>query len=240
MISATEYVKNILRRPTERDKQRLVGASNMSNPCTRCLADDIAGNYREQGLYDMGAVLGTAIHDYLDKRNNDENAVKEAKVLLGPIQGYGDITSRTDLYRKDAKQILDFKTTSRDKMATYRRIIENGSEDGFDSETMEKARTTLTQYVHQAMLYAYGAEEAGAEVKSVAIVFVCRDGQIIDRDIWGFEMPYDRHIAENTFDRTMNLYNWLQAGNDVNQLESHPDCYYCSEVRPYVRRKVEL
>ncbi len=109
MLDAGEYVKNILLRRTKRDMQKRVGASNISTACTRCLADDLLGIERPQSVYDMGAIVGTAIHDYLDKRNQDDTAYKERKVVLGSIEGYGEIKSTTDLYIESDRHVIDFK-----------------------------------------------------------------------------------------------------------------------------------
>ena len=241
MMNSTDYIKTILSRRTTRDKQRTVGASNLVNACTRCLAEDMLNMKREQGTYNMGAVLGTAIHDYVDKRNLDPKAMKEYKLGLGYIDGYGKVGSRLDIYRRDAKQVIDLKTTTRDKMALYRKIIENGSEDEFDSEQMEVARYTLESYVRQANVYAWSLVQDGYPVETVSIVFICRDGQILDRDIWGFEMPYDESLAVKVWNRGEALWKWLQnSDNSVTELDSHSLCYYCNNVRPYIRKKVVL
>lgn len=244
MISATNYVKQILSRPTKRDKQRKVGGSNISNGCTRCLADDLLGNNREQGVYNMGAIVGTAIHAYLEERNLEENALLEYKVGLGYIPGYGKITSRLDLYRPDHKQVVDFKTTTRDKMERYKRLVEENPPADMDTDLLASARATLEQYIRQATLYAWSLAQDGFPVETVAIVFVCRDGQIVDRDVWGFEIPYQEHIAVAAWNRVLRLWEWLEnPAHDVNTLPSHDECYYCNEVRPFVQdetRKVKL
>lgn len=241
-MNSTDYVKAILKRPTDRDKQRKVGGSNIVNACTRCLADDLLGVPREQGLYDMGAILGTAIHAYLEERNMDPAAFLEYKLGIGYIPGYGKVGSRLDLYRSDARQVIDLKTSTRDKMRLYQRIIENGSEDGFDTDQMETARYTLESYVRQVNVYAWALAQDGYPVETVSIVFVCRDGSVVDQDVWGFEMPYNPSIAVKVWERTTYLWEWLQdPENLVEDLESHNLCYYCNNVRPlHSKPKVTL
>ena len=79
------------------------------------------------------------------------------------------------------------------------------------------------------------------EPAQVDIVFVCRDGQIVDRDIWGHSMPYDPALAETTFNRAAKLWEWLQTpGNDPDDLPSQEHCYYCSVVRSDNTPEVEL
>ena len=79
MVDPEQYVKDILLRKTDRDRQRKVGASNMSNACSRCLADDLLGIPQGSSPYNMGAIVGTAIHEYLEKRNFDTTAHREKR-----------------------------------------------------------------------------------------------------------------------------------------------------------------
>lgn len=244
MLSAAEYTKRILSRKTARDKQRLIGASNICNPCDRCLADDILERPREGGTYNMGAVLGTAIHAYLDERNTDPSAQREISVTLGEIPGYGVITSRTDLYIGSEKMSVDFKTTTRDKIKLYQRVVEQETASDYDTDAIRDARATLESYVYQVQLYAWGLVQKGLPVNRVAIVFIARDGQIIDRDVWGLELPYRQDWAVRAFQRAVDLYYWLQhPDNDPEDLVSAESCYYCNQVRPFVlpaKRKVSL
>ena len=244
LISAEQYVKNLFNQGSERDRQRMIGASNMSSACTRCLADDMLQVTRPQGVYDMGKEVGTAIHAYLEDRNRDWYALPERKVVIGTIEGYGEISSTTDLVRIDPDtggvHIVDFKTTARDKLSWYRAVVQQDPE--FDSPLQAKARWTLSQYFRQAQLYALGVHNTlHMEPAQVDIVFVCRDGQIVDRDIWGHSMPYDPALAETTFNRAAKLWEWLQtSGNDPDDLPSQEHCYYCSVVRSDNTPEVEL
>ena len=241
---ATDYTKRILERKTERDKQRRIGASNICNPCDRCLAEDILGTPKEDGKYKMGAVLGTAIHAYLEQRNVDPTAQTEVKVTLGEIPGYGVITSRSDLYIGNQRMSVDFKTSTRDKIKLYRRVVEQETASDYDTDAVRQARTTLESYVYQVQLYAWGLVQMGYKVERVAIVFIARDGKVIDQDVWGFELPYRQDWAVQAFQRAVNLHHWLQQpDNNVIDLESHLDCYYCNQIRPFslpAERKVTL
>ena len=245
MNNPEQYVKDILLQRTERDKQISIGASNMSNACTRCLADDMVGATREQGIYNMGAIVGTAIHAYLEERNLDKFALQERKVLIGTIEGYGEVSSTTDLLRIDPRdktvQICDFKTTSRPKLANYQKAASQDAE--FDSESVAHARWTLNQYFRQAQLYGLGVENTlGLVPESVAIIFIARDGQIVDRDVWAPEpIEYSREAALRIFGRAEKLWEWLQdPENDIDALKSSPECYYCSQIRDFVTPVTEL
>lgn len=240
MLDAGEYVKNILLRRTKRDTQKRVGASNISTACTRCLADDLLGIERPQSVYDMGAIVGTAIHDYLDKRNQDDTAYKERKVVLGSIEGYGEIKSTTDLFIESDHHVIDFKTTTRDKLKYYIRS-EQQEPTEYEITTVTHARDTINQYFRQANLYALGLEREGFLPDYVSIVFVCRDGQIVDRDVYGITRVYDKTLALQTLARTEELWKWLHTdGNDINDLPSQEDCFFCENVRMSVPSHIVL
>lgn len=215
---ASDYVRNILKRQTDRDKQYRVGASQISNECTKCLAEAMATGANHQSKYNAGAVIGTAIHAYLEERNQDPNALKEYKGMIDVIPGYGEIRSTTDLYVADKKLVLDFKTTTREKLAKYIRDWEH-----------ERPNTTVDRYWRQAQLYAYMLE---APVERVALCFIARDAQIIDRDVVAISMPYQERIAVNAMNRAKKIWRYIEGGGDWRDLNSHEDCYVCSQVRP--------
>lgn len=242
MVDPEQYVKDILLRKTDRDRQRKVGASNMSNACSRCLADDLLGIPQGSSPYNMGAIVGTAIHEYLEKRNFDTTAHREMRVQLGHIEGYGPVHSTTDLYipRVDGGMVIDFKTTDSTKLRNYQRA-DNTMPSNFETDAVRHARSTMDRYFRQAQLYAMGVENAGFTPKEVAIVFLCRDGKMLDRDVWApATRPYSRKIAELIFDRTVRLWAWLQDGGDPDTIKSRDDCYYCTNVRPFTVPEVDI
>lgn len=239
-MDPAQYVRDVLVRPTDRDKQRKVGASNLSNACTRCLAEDMMGVRRGTSKYNMGAIVGTAIHEYLEQRNTDPTAQREMRVELGEIPGYGTISSTTDLYLPEKEAVFDFKTTTYDKLTTYQRAGEQPPSK-FDTDQLRGARETLERYFRQAQLYAYGVERLGKPVRTVAIVFICRDGRIVDRDVWAPPpRPYNPEQAKKILERAHKIWNYLQTEGDVERLKSDEHCYYCNFVRPTIIEEVEL
>jgi hypothetical protein len=113
---ARKVAVDLLSGETERDQQRKVGASNMSNPCTFCLARDMAVMLDSdiepapRGKYFMGSVIGTAIHNLLEERAKDNpDYLPEIRVELGEIPGYGVIKSTSDLYIISKAAVNDWK-----------------------------------------------------------------------------------------------------------------------------------
>ena len=225
-----EYARNILSRPTDRDQQVKIGASNLSNMCSRCLADDMtSAGGSVSSPYWLGATIGTAVHAYLDERNDDPDALKEFKVTIGEIEGYGVVRSTSDLFHIPSGTVCDWKTTVRDKLVYIKRAL---LEEQHDLEATKTAamRHKVSGYVNQIMLYGLGMENAGYEVKRVSLGFVCRDGKG-DADIWGWSTEYDREHALKVFDRGARLWAWLQEGHTPDELPSAYHCWACSMRR---------
>lgn len=230
-FSGKEYVYDILHTPSERDRQTLCGASDLSDPCTKCLAEKMVGGGGHQSEYDMGAKIGTAIHEYLELNNKDPNGLKEQRVVIGEIPGYGEIKSTTDLYLKDQHRVIDWKTTTLDKLTFIKRAYENVPDD-LDVSNVRSARAKINRYTYQTMLYGMGVKNSlHLPVQAVSIIFIPRDGKKLERDIWSMDMPYSQTLADKVWSRACNLWAWLEAGNDWHDLPSDPECYVCNVVR---------
>lgn len=134
---------SLLTAPTARDKQRRIGASNLSNGCDYCLACNFQGDDRATPITDrawMGRVLGTAFHAVLEQRINEAldfdglegellqaaqaqmqtliglhpDAKSEVHTLFAHIVGYGDVGGTIDLQLPG--QIGDWKGSTRKKL----------------------------------------------------------------------------------------------------------------------------
>ena len=227
VLDIETFARDVLKTPTDRDKQRLVGPSNLSNQCTRCLADDMLRSEQAESRFWMGAVIGTAIHELFSVRVQDNpDVLTEHKLVLGDIPNYGTVKGTMDLYVKPAKTVVDLKTTNRKKLATYKRVLR----DSDQSASLVSARLKINNYINQTMLYGKAATASGLPVKKVAIAFICRDGTG-DNDIWVWETAFDPDRAEKVWQRAKSLWAWLQDGNNPDTLPSAEGCYYCETTR---------
>lgn len=223
----TDWVRDVLRTPTDRDKQKLIGPSGLGNLCTRCLADAFLNAKDDVNRYWLGSVVGTSIHElYSSRVQNDPNVMSEFKVDIGEIPGYGKIKGTVDLYVKSEKMIVDLKSTTRKKLAMYRRVLL----DSDPSLSLASYRHTIHGYVNQTMTYGSGVVSMGLPVKRVGLALICRDGTG-DSDIWTWTTAYDPNRAKQVWDRAVALWQWLQEGNDPNTLPSAEGCYYCTTTR---------
>ena len=195
-------------RPTARDKQRNIGPSELGNPCPKCVGRALAGE-RAQQSFSLYPWIGTAGHYYLEDHVFPD-AEHELKLLVGEIEGYGEIRGTTDMYRPDAKDVVDWKFVGLKKLKTYRI---NGAP---------------TQYRYQAMLYGRGCELSGREVETVRIAFIPRDSGDV-RDIWVHEEAYQPEMAERALERGKFIFDYVQE-NGWDSLESDDDCYVCNNI----------
>lgn len=201
---------------SERDKQVSIGASNLSNPCARCLAQDMMGVPEGSNPFIMGAKIGTAVHMYLEeevlKQHPEWHA--EQKMVLGEIPGYGTVGSTADAYSPEHKAVIDFKTTTRDKLKKIK-------------ETFDLMEGKVQAYVAQTHLYAMGKEKQGYPVEQIAIYFIPRDSVTLD-DLWVKIIPYDRDYAHEVWDRGVRLWRYLEEDGDIDDLPSDEHCFTCS------------
>lgn len=233
---ARKVAVDLLSGTTDRDQQRKVGASNMSNPCTFCLARDMAVMLDSgvepapRGKYFMGSVIGTAIHNLLEERAKDNpDYLPEIRVELGEIPGYGVIKSTSDLYIISKNAVNDWKTTTREKLK-WLRMVPDSEPSEYEFDGLTQARYKVKTYLTQGQLYGMGMEKAGYKVKTVSLIFIARDAKTTE-DIWAYTVDYDRKVAEVAFDRAKKIWQALSTGKELGTFKSNPLCYTCSVER---------
>lgn len=232
-LDLTREILDLMKIRTERDLQVKVGASNISTPCTRCLADDLLGVREEDQPYWLGAWEGTAVHERIEKLVNKHRPtwLSEQRLTLGFVPGYGEVKSTTDLYLPPWALVGDIKTTTRDKLVFIKRAVYD-QPDEFEVTKVTEARFKVSQYLNQLFLYGMGMLNAGYPVEKVALIFVCRDG-VSDKDVWTHTIDYDPEQAQKVWDRLLELWEWLQGGGDPSLLPSHDMCYFCNNRRDW-------
>lgn len=215
-----QLIIDMLSKPSERDGQRLVGASEIGNPCDYCLACRLLGYERKENKWWLGARLGTAIHADLQELAETipakgrfralEGALIETKITVGEIDGYGVIKSKPDLVLTGHNHLLDYKTSSKLKVSKYKL-------DGLPQ-----------QYIIQQNLYAWGLNKSGITIDKCSLIFINREGST-DNDFWVATFDYDEEVAVKAWSRLQSMWNWLRS-NDVNDLKSDADCFYCNNI----------
>lgn len=215
---------DLLRNPGERDKQTLIGASEIGNPCDYCIGNRLIKTPKQTSRYWLGAKLGTAMHRELEHEEfkhieNPQNyrfqvlkgARIEQSIELGSIEGYGTLRSKPDLVLVSDRHVIDHKSSTRNKVRGYKL-------DGVPA-----------QYVYQQQLYAWALNKSGIVVERISLAFVNRDGTG-DEDVWIYSFDYDESVALKAWDRLNGIWQYIQDGGNVEELKSDPHCYYCNQV----------
>lgn len=218
--------KGLFLQKSERDKQHKVGASNISDPCTKHLAHALVGTPEPEIKYWMSSKIGTAIHSFLElaiENSTDKilsDAVVEKKITLGEIPGYGVISSKPDLVLPKHKHLVDWKTSNRSKIKKLQNLVDGIKEDGASEYTLKK-------YIGQAQLYAWGLINSGIEIEDITLVFINRDGTY-ENDIWTYTFQYQESIALALWNRLENLWRELESGAHPEDYSPNEHCFKCA------------
>ena len=211
---------------SERDKQHKVGASNISDPCTKHLAHALLGTPEPEMKYWMGGKIGTAIHSFLESSIDASTdtvlaeCVVEQKITLGDIPGYGVVSSKPDLVLPSSQHIIDWKTSSRAKIKKLQNVLAGLKQD-------EDTLYTLKKYIGQLQLYMWGVNQAGTKITSGSLVFINRDGTN-ENDVWVYSVQYDEASALALWNRVNNLWAELEGGTTPDSYPDTPECFKCS------------
>jgi hypothetical protein len=228
-----EMALGLFKQESTRDKQKNVGASDISDPCEHHLAKKLMGYPQEEFKYYLGAKIGTATHEFLEKRietvDLDEfpefaTAKVEETIYLGELDGYGTIKSKPDLVLVDGKHLVDWKTSKRDKSKQLQDVVHGLAKD---TKVAKDAAYSLKRYYAQAQIYAWGLNNGGTEIDACSLVFINRDGTY-DPDVWTWTFAYDAEFALSMWSRLERIWAELQSGKQVEEFDKEVEyCFNC-------------
>lgn len=197
-------------RPTERDKQKRVGPSEIGKDCVKCIGRALMDERADQD-FSLYPWLGTGNHLFMEQETFQDYE-HELKLYVGDVEGYGPIKGTTDMYDSDELAVVDWKFVGVKNLKKYR------------------VSGVSQQYRVQGMLYARGCELAGKTVEKICIVFIPRDSGNV-KDVWVHEEAYQPELAEAALERASKIWAWLQEeGNTWQQLEEGDDCFQCNHM----------
>lgn len=223
-----------LTKPSERDKQRKVGPSELGDLCERCLAEKLLGVHQEEKTYPLAPMIGTAFHLYLENVIGLEGYLKETKVTVGTIEGYGDIRGTADGFDTETGHVIDYKVLSKKKIKAFSSatFFNEDQEPEFYSDSMTEGQ--LKKYYYQMMLYGLGMENEGYDVNHCSLVLFPRDCTVESVMTASHELcfKYSRDAALAVLERANQIFKWAGENRDsLGELDSHPGCYYCAFKR---------
>jgi len=203
-----------------RSQQVEIGPSEMGDPCDQKVARILAGMPRVNFRPDpWAAIVGTSIHAWLEKAINfyQDNVQDPVTNLWTEMEVRLDdlIPGHTDVYDPRTGDVIDYKTTGPDGIATM------------------KAHGPLERYKVQGHLYGYAHKQAGREVRDVVLVFLPRAGRLKDMFIW--REPYNEQVAKDALARVYALVEKAISLDIANQPDSWAQfkmqpsqaCWYC-------------
>lgn len=223
-----------LTKPSERDKQRKVGPSELGDLCERCLAEKLLGVHKEEKTHPLAPMIGTAFHLYLENVIGLKDYLKETKVTVGTIEGYGDIRGTADGFDVSTGHVVDYKVLSKKKIKAFSSAMffDGDYNPEFYSDSLTEGQ--LKKYYYQMQLYGLGMENAGYEVNHTSLILFPRDCTVESVMSASHELcfKYNRDAALNVLERAKQIFKWANENRgNLGELGSHPGCYYCAFKR---------
>ena len=221
----------LFKQESARDKQIKIGASDFSDPCEYHLAKKLKGIGGGTFKYWLGAKIGTATHEFLEKRIETvdikeypefKDAKVEQTIVLGELEGYGTIKSKPDLVLVNGGHLVDWKTSKRDKSKKLQNVIYGLSEDADSMYTLKK-------YYAQAQIYAWGLNKEGTKIDGCSLVFINRDGTY-DPDIWSYTFEYDKDFAQKMWERLERIWKEVSSGKELEEFQRESHCFNCKVI----------
>jgi hypothetical protein len=206
---------------SERSQQLAVGPSELGDPCDRRLGYRLAGFDAINNTDPWPAIVGTAVHSWLEAAVTSYNAFTGTANYLTELTVHPNdlVIGHSDLYDVRREMVIDWKTVNTKNMAKFR---EEGPSDS---------------YITQVNLYGLGQIRAGRPVKKVCLVCLPRAGWLGDAWVWVDD--YDENIALEALDRMYalgatlldldvlnNPYRWAQVPATPSRL-----CGWCPFYR---------
>lgn len=223
-----------LSKPSQRDKQRKVGPSELGDLCERCLAEKLLGVHQEEKSYPLAPMIGTAFHLYLENVIGLKGYLKETKVTVGTIDGYGEIRGTCDGFDTTTGHVVDYKVLSKKKIKAFSSatFFDEERNPEFFSDSLTEGQ--LKKYYYQMMLYGLGMETAGYEVTHASLILFPRDCTVEPVMSASHELcfKYNRDAALAVLERATQIFKWADENRDnLGELDSHTGCYYCAFKR---------
>lgn len=193
-----------------RSVQAEIGSSELGYACDRRIAYRLAGTPATNQRDPLVSLIGKGWHLVMADTFGRLARLFPGRFLIETPVRYRGIPGTVDLYDRVLHTVVDWKTSTKDKISHVR------------------SQWPAASYVTQVQTYAAGLAEAGHEVTHVALLYVPRDGKRLD-DMWPWRERFDRTAADTAVDRVDAL-----RGKDPATVAAAPDrlCGWCSHYLP--------
>jgi len=189
---------------SSRSRQREIGASEIGFACGRRLSYRLHGTAKTNFTDPMKLMTGLGVHTVLA----EIYAANPRYLVEHPVTFRG-IRGTLDLYDRGTATVIDWKTTSKSRLASYAK------------------QGPPMHYVTQINIYAAALMEQGFLVSRVALAFLPSDGALSNLWVWLAEP--DKRVALDAADRVEALRH-LEPSN----VDAKPDryCGWCDYYLP--------
>lgn len=232
----------VVAAPSDRDRQRRVGPSEIGEVCERCLADKIRGTYEDKRAgTPLAPLLGTAFHMLAQKRLEASPEGRaglilvEKRVDVAEIADYGTIKGTVDLFDTARGEVVDWKVLSKARMAGLSSVVHTRLDGSVLMDRDKPIWETAWKYYAQLMLYGYALERDGYEVKQASLLMIPRDAStdVLPGCARALEFQYRRPVAEAVLGRFQELVARVRKedGDGEEHYSSSPGCYRCKRKK---------
>jgi hypothetical protein len=193
-----------------RSQQNVIGSSELGHLCDRRMVYKLRATPVTNRKDPLVSLIGTGFHAVMADGFAQINAVVGQRFLIETKVTYRGVPGTCDLYDRETRTVVDWKTSTVDKIGHMR------------------AQGPASNYIVQVQCYAAGLAARGEDVAQVALVFVPRDGKSLDQ-IWVWRAKFDSSIADAAIDRMEAL-----RGKAAASVPASPDrlCGWCSHYLP--------
>ena len=233
----------IVGAPTDRDRQRHVGPSEIGEVCERCLADKIRGTYEDKRAgTPLAPLLGTAFHLLAQGRLSSSPEGRaglilvEKRVDVAQVDGYGPIRGTVDLFDIERREVIDWKVLSKSRIAGLSAVVHSRLDGSVLMDRDKIIWETAWKYYAQMMLYAYALERDGYEVERASLLMIPRDAStdVLPGAARTLVFQYRRAVAEAVLGRFSELVARVRGEENDGAgagYESSPGCYRCKRLK---------
>lgn len=217
------HIKSSLTKRSERDKQVKLGPSEIGG-CMFCVGYTVARKWfdlpERNDSFGYAAWIGTMCHEWLENHLELPTlTLREHKVEVFDIEGYGTITGHTDLVTPEWRRIFDYKFPGEYSYEKLR-LAKAKNPDGW---------MPSNQYRYQQQLYAHGLNQAGIEIERCTILFFPRHLNNID-SVLAFEEQYTPEMVYLAKARLEAIIEDVLEGR-LGDLPSDESCFECSSFQ---------
>lgn len=206
---------------TERGLQVEIGVSEVGMTCQRCVIRKLAKVEKTHGTPSWRAQLGTYVHaglaDEFEKRWQGGEVYVEQNLLVHEYKDLRLKGSCDAFFPNNGKGlVVDWKIVGDD--------------------TLERAHNgeIKQQYIVQGNLYAYGWEQQGHTVDTVAIMFLPANKNNLQKEAAPISFPYQPQVAAQAL---ANLERYIDQAEQVGWpalLKAHAPLQGCLSCQQYV------